>query len=190
MAPTPTRARRSRARGPRPSRSPAARRPRSPRRVTTGRCKRASRRRDTFVLSTGNAAAVTLGTGASQIKFIGPSAVTLTGGSGQAVGTADAGSNRFVAGTGSLDVTGGGGKDGYVFHANSGLLTLQELLARQGRHADRGQGAARLAAAGLRRSGRHNALLRVWCSATPCGPSSTKLQQLPCPAAVDRRSLS
>jgi hypothetical protein len=84
------------------------------------------------VLSTGNAAAVTLGTGASQIKFICASAVTLTGGSGQAVVTADAGSNRFVAGTGSLDVTGGGGKDGYVFHANSGLLTLQDFSLAKG----------------------------------------------------------
>jgi hypothetical protein len=87
---------------------------------------------DTFVLSSGNAAAVTLGTGVSQIKFIGASSVALTGGSGKAVVTADAGSNRFVAGTGSLDVTGGGGKDGYVFHANSGLLTITDFSLAQG----------------------------------------------------------
>ena len=87
---------------------------------------------DTFVLSSGNAASVTLGTGVSQIKFIGASAVTLTGGSGKAVVTADAGGNRFVAGTGSLDVTGGGGKDGYVFHANSGLLTVADFSLAQG----------------------------------------------------------
>jgi hypothetical protein len=87
---------------------------------------------DTFVLSSGNAAAVTLGTGTSQIKFIGASSVSLTGGSGQATVTADAGSNKFVAGTGSLDVTGGGGLDAYVFHANSGLLTLEDFSPAKG----------------------------------------------------------
>ena len=84
------------------------------------------------MLSSGNAAAVTLGTGASQIKFIGASSVTLTGGSGQATVTADAGSNKFVAGTGTLDVTGGGGKDAYVFHANSGLLTIEDFSIAKG----------------------------------------------------------
>ena len=84
------------------------------------------------MLSSGNAAAVTLGTGASRIKFIGASSVTLTGGSGQATVTADAGSNRFVAGTGTLDVTGGGGKDAYVFHANGGLLTIEDFSSAKG----------------------------------------------------------
>jgi hypothetical protein len=87
---------------------------------------------DTFVLSSGNTASVTLGTGASQLKFLGANSVTLTGGAGQAIVTADAGSNRFVAGTGSLDVTGGGGKAGYVFHANSGLLTLEDFSLAKG----------------------------------------------------------
>ena len=44
---------------------------------------------DTFVLSSGNAATVTLGTGASQIRFVGASSVTLTAGTGQAVVIAD-----------------------------------------------------------------------------------------------------
>ena len=87
---------------------------------------------DTFVLNTGNAAAVTLGTGSSQIRFIGPSAVTLTGGAGQAKVTADAGNNEFIAGTGTLDVAGGGGKDGYVFHANSGLLRIEDFSIAKG----------------------------------------------------------
>jgi hypothetical protein len=87
---------------------------------------------DTFVLTAGNAAAVTLGTGTSQIKFIGASSATLTGGSGQATVTADAGSNKFVAGTGTLDVTGGGGKDAYVFHANSGLLKIEDFSIAKG----------------------------------------------------------
>ena len=87
---------------------------------------------DTFVLGSGNAATVTLGTGASQIKFVGPSSVTLTGGAGQATVTADAGNNKFVAGAGSLDVTGGAGKDAYVFHSTSGLLTLEDFSLAKG----------------------------------------------------------
>ena len=87
---------------------------------------------DTFVLGSGNAATVTLGTGTSQIKFVGPSSVTLTGGSGQATVTADAGNNKFVAGAGSLDVTGGAGKDAYVFHSTSGLLTLEDFSLAKG----------------------------------------------------------
>ena len=46
--------------------------------------------------------------------------------------TADAGNNKFVAGTGSLDVTGGAGKDAYVFHATSGLLTLEDFSLAKG----------------------------------------------------------
>jgi hypothetical protein len=87
---------------------------------------------DTFVLTSGNAAAVTLGTGASAIRFIGASSVTLTAGSGQATVTADAGSNKFIAGTGTLDVTGGGGTDAYVFHANDGLLTIEDFSLAKG----------------------------------------------------------
>ncbi len=87
---------------------------------------------DTFVLASGNAAAVTLGTGVSQIKFIGPTTATLTGGAGQATVTADMGSNKFIAGAGSLDVTGGGGKDAYVFHATSGRLTLEDFSLAKG----------------------------------------------------------
>ena len=87
---------------------------------------------DTFVLSGGNAATVTLGTGASQIRFVGASSVSLTAGTGQAVVTADTGTNTFVAGPGSLDVTGGGGKDAYVFHAGSGLLTIEDFAPAKG----------------------------------------------------------
>jgi hypothetical protein len=87
---------------------------------------------DTFVLTSGNAASVTLGTGTSQVKFVGPSSATLTAGAGQATVTADAGNNKFVAGTGSLDVTGGAGKDEYVFHAKGGLLTLEDFSLAKG----------------------------------------------------------
>jgi hypothetical protein len=87
---------------------------------------------DTFVLGSGNTDTVTLGTGTSQIKFVGPSSVTLTGGAGQAAVTADAGNNKFVAGAGSLDVTGGAGKDAFVFHTTSGLLTLEDFSLAKG----------------------------------------------------------
>ena len=87
---------------------------------------------DTFVLGSGNAVTATLGNGASQIRFAGASTVSLTAGAGQAVVTADAGSNRFVAGSGSLDVSGGGGKDAYVFHAGSGLLTIEDFASAKG----------------------------------------------------------
>jgi hypothetical protein len=112
---------------------------------------------DTFVLNSPNAAFVILGAGASQIAFIGASSVLLAGGSGQAIVTADAGRNEFVAGTGTLDVTGGGGKDAYVFHASGGLLRLEDYSIDKGYPA-RGQGAARRAATDLRRPGRHDAL--------------------------------
>jgi hypothetical protein len=87
---------------------------------------------ETFVLTRGSAATVTLGTGSSQLRFVGAGSLTLVGGSGQAVVTAGAGSNEFIAGTGSLDVTGGTGKDAYVFHANSGLLTLEDFSIAKG----------------------------------------------------------
>ena len=45
---------------------------------------------------------------------------------------ADAGNNKFVAGAGSLDVTGGAGKDVYVFHTSSGLLTLEDFSLAKG----------------------------------------------------------
>jgi len=87
---------------------------------------------DTFVLRSDNAASVTLGAGTSQINFIGASAITLSGGSGQATVTADAGNNSFVAGKGTLSVTGGGGSDAYVYHADSGILTIEDFSLAKG----------------------------------------------------------
>jgi len=87
---------------------------------------------DTFVLSSGNAASVTLSTGTSQLTFIGASSVAVTGGSGQAAVAADMGNNKFVAGAGSMDVTGGVGKDAYTFHATSGQLTVEDFSTAKG----------------------------------------------------------
>jgi hypothetical protein len=85
-----------------------------------------------FVLSSGDAATVTLGTGASRMAFIGAGSLTLVGGSGHATVFAAAASNKLVAGTGTLDVMGGGGKDAYVFHANSGLLKIEDFSIAKG----------------------------------------------------------
>jgi hypothetical protein len=79
-----------------------------------------------------NAASVVLGTGASQITFIGASSVLLAGGASQAIVTADAGTNEFIASTGAMDVTGGAGKDSYVFHANNGLLKIEDFSIAKG----------------------------------------------------------
>ena len=87
---------------------------------------------DTFVLTSGNAATVTLGSGTSQIKFLGAGSVTLTGGSGQATVSSDLGSNSFVAGSGSLDVTGGAGKDAYTYHSASGTLVVEDFSLAKG----------------------------------------------------------
>jgi hypothetical protein len=78
-----------------------------------------------------------MGFNVSDGKIIGPNgqpfaANTLTGGAGQATVTADAGNNKFVAGAGSLDVAGGAGKDAYVFHTASGLLTLEDFSLAKG----------------------------------------------------------
>jgi hypothetical protein len=87
---------------------------------------------DNFVLSSGNAVSATLGAGTSALTFIGPSSLRLTGGAGNATVKADTGANTFTAGSGNLNVTGGGGKDTYVFHANSGLLTIEDFSAAKG----------------------------------------------------------
>jgi hypothetical protein len=87
---------------------------------------------DVVMLDSGNVGSVTLRSGASQISFIGASAIRLIGGSGTSVVTSDTGNNTFTAGTGGLDVTGGGGADAYVFHASSGLLTIEDFSLAKG----------------------------------------------------------
>jgi hypothetical protein len=73
-----------------------------------------------------------LGTGTSNIAFVDPNSLSVTGGSGTATVTANAGTNTFTAGAGSLDVTGGSGSDTYVFHTGSGLLTIEDFSADTG----------------------------------------------------------
>jgi len=58
--------------------------------------------------------------------------MVLTGGSGADTLTVDSGANRFVAGTGSLDVTSGPGAAAYVLHAGGGSLTVENFDAGKG----------------------------------------------------------
>jgi len=76
--------------------------------------------------------ALTLGAGTRKLVLVNPRAMVLTGGSGADTVTADSGANRFAAGTGSLDVTGGPGAAAYVLHAGSGLLTVENFDAGKG----------------------------------------------------------
>ncbi|MEO9190830.1 MAG: hypothetical protein ABI224_12665 [Acetobacteraceae bacterium] len=68
-----------------------------------------------------------LGSGTVQMRFIGPSAVAVTGGTGTDTVTASSNNNGFIAGTGTLDVTGGPGSGQYVFPAGGGLLKVEDF---------------------------------------------------------------
>ncbi len=115
---------------------------------------------DTFVLGSGNADTVTLGTGTSQIKFVGPSSVTLTGGSGQATVTADAGNNKFVGRLRQPGCHRRGGEGRLCLPFHQRPADAGGLLASEGRHADHRQVAPGFAACGVRRGGRYDAQLR------------------------------
>jgi hypothetical protein len=87
---------------------------------------------DTFTLSSGNVINATLGAGNDNIGFVATKQVTLTGGSGASQVLLAEGGNTITAGTGSLDVTAGGGADAYTFHAGDGLLTLEDFSVAKG----------------------------------------------------------
>jgi hypothetical protein len=82
---------------------------------------------DTFSLLGNGVASAVLGTATEVIRFAGMSNVSVTGGSGRATLTADAGTNSFTAGRGIMEVAGGSGADAYVFHAGSGNLTVDDF---------------------------------------------------------------
>jgi hypothetical protein len=85
-----------------------------------------------FVLTEGNNATVTLGTGTDNIQFQGMASINLTAGTGDATVQADAGQNTFTAGTGTLDVTGGSGADAYIFHQGDGTLKIEDFSFGKG----------------------------------------------------------
>ena len=71
--------------------------------------------------------ALRLGAGTRRLVLVSPRALVLTGGPGADTVAADSGANRFVAGSGPLDVTGGPGAAAYVLHAGSGPLTVDDF---------------------------------------------------------------
>ena len=87
---------------------------------------------DTIILSKGNIANVTLGSGNDTLTFIGSSAVTLAGGTGASQVFLASGNNTITAGTGSLTVAAGGGADAYVFHSGDGHLTIKDFSTAKG----------------------------------------------------------
>jgi len=76
--------------------------------------------------------ALALGAGTRKLALVSPRAMVLTGGSGADTVTADSCANRFVAGSGSLDVIGGPGAAAYVLHAGSGALTVEDFHLGKG----------------------------------------------------------
>lgn len=71
-----------------------------------------------------------LGSGTMNMNFISPRALTVAGGTGTDVITANSGTNTFTAGTGTLQVTGGSGHNAYQFHVGDGLLTIEDFSKR------------------------------------------------------------
>lgn len=80
----------------------------------------------------GTHAVVQAGSGTDRMSFNATQAVTVTGGAGTTDVTVDNGTNAFIAGSGTLNVTGGGGADTFAFHAGAGLMTIADFSAAQG----------------------------------------------------------
>ena len=66
------------------------------------------------------------------MSFASPVNLTVTGGSGADAVMAVAGTNTFIAGTGSMDITGGSGPSNFILHAGSGKLTIEDFLSSKG----------------------------------------------------------
>jgi len=88
------------------------------------------------ITSSGSVKGETLSLGAGVQKLVlvlvNPRALVVMGGSGTDTVMADGGANQFVAGSGSLDVTGGPGAAAYVLHAGGGRLTVEDFDPAKG----------------------------------------------------------
>lgn len=90
---------------------------------------------DTFSLTGSNGvtdAIVHAGSGTDQMSFIGTNRVTVYGGAGTVTASIDSGYNTFLGGTGTMNITGRGIADAFVFHAGDGLMTIADFSAAQG----------------------------------------------------------
>jgi hypothetical protein len=81
----------------------------------------------TFSLTAPGAAKVTLGATSETLAFAHMSSISLTAGSTAATVVTDGGTNSFTAGKGTLDVKGGTGADGYIYHSGNALLTVEDF---------------------------------------------------------------
>jgi len=82
-----------------------------------------------FNLTAPGVAAAALGTAGGTIQFAGMQSVTLRGGGGDAVVTADQGKNSWTAGSGQIDVEAGTGADAFIYHAGSGRMIIRDFAA-------------------------------------------------------------
>jgi hypothetical protein len=87
---------------------------------------------DTFVLSASGVATVGAGSEAGTIQFVGLSQISFTEGAANTVVTANAGTNTWTAGAGTLEVKGGGGSDTYIYHQGDSRLTVDDFSAAKG----------------------------------------------------------
>jgi hypothetical protein len=87
---------------------------------------------DTIVLPASGVATVGAGSEAGTIQFIGLSQISFTEGAANTVVTANAGTNTWTAGAGTLEVRGGGGSDTYVYHQGNSRLTVDDFSAAKG----------------------------------------------------------
>ena len=68
-----------------------------------------------------------LGSGTTNMHFINPAALTVSGATGPASITVDSGTNTFTAGAGALNLNLGSGADALIYHAGDGLLTVSNF---------------------------------------------------------------
>jgi len=87
---------------------------------------------DTFTISAPGIGSVVLGTANESLRFTAMTKLAVSGGSGQIALTADSGTNSFLLGKGTMDVTGGRGADAYVLHNATGALTIEDFSTAKG----------------------------------------------------------
>jgi hypothetical protein len=87
---------------------------------------------DTFKLTSNGTVNATLGSKPTSVQFLGKAGANVTGGSAAAVVSATGGTNSFTAGSGFMDVTGGGGADAYTFTATSKFMAIEDFSAAKG----------------------------------------------------------
>lgn len=86
----------------------------------------------TVGLTASRVANAAIGATAVSLRFIAMAAVTVAGGSAASTISVDGGKNSFISGTGTMDITGGTGRDSYVYHQGGGLMTIEDFWRAKG----------------------------------------------------------